>query len=99
MLRAILLGWSRESMSLIDRPEGQPIRSLAYFETVLAEVPEEPIPSSSWWQHLERCERHSRAETPTQPGRAQPDLEQAAARTEPTLTAACSESTKGETSR
>ena len=80
--RAILLGCTRKSMTLIDRPDGQPIRSLTYFEPVLAEVRQEAFPSS-YWQHvestLERCEQHWRAGTVTPPRRARPDLEQAAA--------------------
>ena len=55
-------------MSLIDRSEGQPIRSVAYFEPVLAEVRKEAFPSSHW-QHLEfnlkRCERYWRAGVPS----------------------------------
>lgn len=58
--RAILLGSVRKSLSLLDRPDGEPVRSLHYFASLLEEVRRESFPDS-YWQHLEfnlrRCER------------------------------------------
>ena len=44
MRRAILLGSVRKSMSLLDRPDGEPVRSLRYFASLLAEVRTESFP-------------------------------------------------------
>ncbi len=78
--RAILLGSVRKSMTLIGRPDGQPIRSLRYFESVLEEVRAEEFPDC-YWKHLEfnlgRCEQYWRDKPVTAPGRARPNLEQA----------------------
>ena len=75
--RAILLGSVRKSMSLLDRPGGEPVRSLRYFASLLQEVQTESFPPA-YWQHLEfnlrRCERVRQAETV---GSACPDLVQA----------------------
>ena len=78
--RAILLGSVRKSMSLLDRPGGEPVRSLRYFASLVEEVRTESFPDT-YWQHLEfnlrRCERareDRRAETP---GSACPNLAQA----------------------
>ena len=58
--RAVLLGSVRKSLSLLDRPDGEPVRSLHYFASLLEEVRRESFPDS-YWQHLEfnlrRCER------------------------------------------
>jgi AraC-like DNA-binding protein len=58
--RAILLGSVRKSMSLLDRPGGEPVRSLRYFARLVEAVRTESFPAS-YWQHLElnlrRCER------------------------------------------
>ena len=58
--RAILLGSVRKSMSLLDRPGGEPVRSLRYFASLLEEVRRESFPEA-YWEHLEfnlrRCER------------------------------------------
>lgn len=58
--RAILLGSVRKSMSLLDRPGGEPVRSLHYFAGPLEEVRRESFPAS-YWRHLEfnlrRCEK------------------------------------------
>ncbi len=81
--RAILLGCVRKSMSLIDRPAAQPVRSLRFFEALLREVERERFPDS-YWQHLEfnlgRCEDYWRHKPDTAPGRARPNLEQASSR-------------------
>ena len=86
-------------MSLIDRLEGQPIRSLEHFEPVLAEVRKEAF-SSSYWQHFEsnvkRCEQHWRARGATPPGRGRPAWEQAATAMGPTSAAADSERVRRE---
>ena len=78
--RAILLGSVRKSMTLIDRPDSEPVRRLAYFESLLEEVRSESFPVA-YWQHLEfnlgRCERYWRDKPATAPGRARPNLEQA----------------------
>ena len=78
--RAILLGSVRKSMTLIDHPDSEPVRTLRYFESLLEEVRDESLPAS-YWQHLEfnlgRCERYWRDRPATAPGRARPDLEQA----------------------
>ena len=58
--RAILLGSVRKSMSLLDRPGGEPVRSLGYFAKLLEEVCRESFPDA-YWEYLEfnlrRCER------------------------------------------
>ena len=70
----------KPTVRLLDRPGGEPVRSLRYFASLLEEVVTESFPDS-YWQHLEfnlrRCERlwqEGRAEAP---GSARPDLEQA----------------------
>ena len=59
VLRTILLGSMRKALSLIDPPGAQPVRSLRYFEPLLAEVEGERFPAA-YWQHLarrlQRCE-------------------------------------------
>ena len=78
--RAWLLGCTRKSFSLIDRPSAAPIRSLRYFVPILEEVLAEGFPAD-YWSHLqfnlERCEEHWRRHPATAPGRARPNLEQA----------------------
>ncbi len=78
--RAWLLGCVRKSMTLINHPATQPIRSLRYFVPLLQEVQQEPIPDS-YWQHLEfnleRCEDYWSLKQDTLPDRAYPFLEQA----------------------
>ncbi len=78
--RAILLGSVRKSMSLLDRPGGEPVRSLRYFASLLEEVRMESFPDS-YWQHLEfnlrRCERLWQEGPAEAVGSARPDLEQA----------------------
>ena len=78
--RAILLGSVRKSMSLLDRPGGEPVRSLRYFASLLQEVRTESFPPS-YWQHLEfnlrRCERLEQARRAQAAGNACPDLAQA----------------------
>ena len=80
--RALLLGCARKSMSLIDRPDAQPVRSLRYFEPLLREVGSESFPGG-YWKHLEynlgRCEDYWRARPATAPGRARSNSEQAGA--------------------
>ncbi len=77
--RAILLGSVRKSMSLLDRPRGEPVRSLRYFASLVEEVRTESFPDS-YWPHLEfslrRCERIQQgrqAEEPARPNLAQAD--------------------------
>ena len=78
--RAILLGSVRKSMSLLDRPGGEPVRSLRYFASLLEEVQTESFPNS-YWQHLEfnlrRCERLWQERPAGALGSARPYLEQA----------------------
>ena len=78
--RAILLGSVRKSMSLLDRPDGEPVRSLRYFARLLEEVRSESFPPS-YWQHLEfnlrRCERLEQVRRAEATGSACPDLAQA----------------------
>ena len=78
--QAILPGSVRKSMSLLDRPGGEPVRSLRYFAGPLEEARGESFPAS-YWQHLEfnlrRCERMWRQRTAAADPRARPDLEQA----------------------
>ena len=80
--RAILLGSLRKSISLLDRPGGEPVRSLCYFASLLEEVGAETFPDS-YWQHLEyslrRCERVRPERRSAAAGRACPELAQAAA--------------------
>lgn len=77
---AWLLGCTRKSFSLLDRPSAEPIRSLRYFVPVLEEVLAGDFPPD-YWSHLEfnlgRCEQHWRCNPGTAPGRARPNLEQA----------------------
>ena len=67
-------------MSLLDRPGSEPVRSLRYFASLLAEVRTESFPDS-YWQHLEfnlrRCERLWQEGPAEAAGSARPDLEQA----------------------
>jgi predicted transcriptional regulator len=78
---AWLLGCTRKSCSLIDRPSAAPIRSLRYFAPLLEEVLAENFPPH-YWTHLQfnlrRCEDHWRRNPATAPGRARPNLQQAA---------------------
>ena len=78
--RAILLGSVRKSMSLLDRPGGEPVRSLRYFAGPLEEVRTESFPPS-YWRHVEfnlrRCERLWRKRPAEGNGSAGPDLAQA----------------------
>ena len=78
--RAILLGSVRKSMSLLDQPSGEPVRSLRYFASLLAEVQSESFPES-YWQHVEfnlrRCERLEQLRRAEAAGSACPDLAQA----------------------
>ena len=78
--RALLLGCTRKSLALLGRPGGQPIRSLRYFEPLLREVEQEPIPDT-YWRHLEfnlrRCEQSWQRQPETAPGAARPNLAQA----------------------
>ena len=78
--RAILLGSVRKSMSLLDDPGGEPVRSLRYFASLLQEVRTELFPDS-YWQHLQfnlrRCERLGKERDAEAPRSACPDLEQA----------------------
>ena len=80
--RALLPGCARKSMSLVDRPDAQPARSLRYFEPLLREVGSESFPGG-YWKHLEynpgRCEDYWRARPATAPGRARSNAEQAGA--------------------
>ena len=77
--RAILLGSVRKSMSLLDRPGGEPVRSLRYFASLLQEVRTESFPPS-YWQHLEfnlrRCERLEQVRRAEAAESACPDLAQ-----------------------
>jgi len=78
--QAILLGSVRKSMSLLDRPDGEPVRSLRYFASLLEEVRTESFPAS-YWQHLEfhlrRCERTGEIRRAEAAESACPDLAQA----------------------
>ena len=78
--RAILLGSVRKSMSLLDRPGGEPVRSLRYFAGLLEEVRTESFPES-YWGHLEfnlnRCERLWRIRPVEGAASARADLAQA----------------------
>ena len=78
--RAILLGSVRKSMSLLDRPGGEPVRSLSYFAGLVEEVRTESFPAA-YWRHAEfnlrRCERHWRDRRLEQAGGACSDLAQA----------------------
>ena len=57
---AILPGSVRKSMSLLDRPGEEPIRSLRYCAGLVEEVGRDRLPTG-YWKHLainlERCER------------------------------------------
>ena len=78
--RAILLGSVRKSMSMLDRPGGEPVRSLRYFAGLLEEVRTESFPPS-YWRHVEfslrRCERMWRNRPVEGTGSARPDLARA----------------------
>lgn len=78
--RAWLLGCTRKSCSLTDRPSASPIRSLRYFAPLLDEVLTESFPPD-YWSHLQfnlgRCEEHWRRNPDTAPGSARPNLKQA----------------------
>ena len=71
--RAILLGSVRKSMTLIEHPNQQPIRSLRHSERALAEVREESFPPG-YLPHQEfnrnRCDQLRQARADTAPGRA-----------------------------
>ena len=79
--RAWLLGCTRKSFSLIDRPSAAPIRSLRYFAPLLEEVLAEDFPPD-YWAHLQInlgcCEAHWRRNPGTAPGSARSNLQQAA---------------------
>ena len=78
--RAVLLGSVLKSMTLIDRLDGDPVRALRYFESLLGKVLGESLPAS-YWRHfepnLDRCEQSWRDQPAAAPGRARPDSEQA----------------------
>lgn len=61
--RAILLGSTRKSLTLLGRPGGQPVRSLRYFEPLLREVERERFPEDYWRRQPEAA-----------PGAALPNL-------------------------
>ncbi len=67
-------------MSLLDRPDGELVRSLRYFASLLEEVRTESFPAS-YWQHLEfnlrRCERIAEVRRAEAAKGACPDLAQA----------------------
>ena len=69
--RAIILGCVRKSTKLIDHSQRQPIRSLCYFDSLVAEVREQTV-SAAYWRHLEynlgRCEQYWREWPGTGPG-------------------------------
>ena len=78
--RAILLGSVPKSMSLLDRPGGEPVRSLHYLAGLLEEVRMESFPPN-YWRHVEfnlrRCERLWRNGPVEGSGSARLDLAQA----------------------
>ena len=78
--RAILLGSVRKSMSLLDRPGGEPVRSLRYFTSLVEEVRTESFPDF-YWQHLEfhlrHCERAQEGRQAQSSASACPNLAQA----------------------
>ena len=80
MQQAILLGSVHNAMSLLDRPDGEPVRSLRYFASLLEEVQTESFPAA-YWQHLEfnlrHCLRLVQVRRAEAVGRACPDLAQA----------------------
>ena len=98
MRRAILLGSVRKSMSLLDRPGGEPVRSLRYFASLVQEVRTESFPDS-YWQHLEfnlrRCERARQERLGEVSGSACPNLAQAS----PAGAAPCPSSAAAEASK
>ena len=49
--QAILLRSVLKSMTLIDPPDGEPVRALCYFEDLLGKVLNELLPTS-YWRHL-----------------------------------------------
>ena len=67
-------------MSLLSHPDGQPVRSLHYFEPVLREVQREGFPES-YWRHLElnlgRCEDYWQRQADAGASGGRPNLEQA----------------------
>ena len=69
--RAILLRSVRKTMSWLDRPGSEPVRSLRYFASLVEEVQTESFPDS-YWPHLEfslrRCERIRQGGWPRCPG-------------------------------
>ena len=73
--RAILLGSTRKSLSLLGREGSQPIRSLKYFEPLLQEVRAERFPAE-YWRHLQRrldrCEQDLGTGTASVPQRPLP---------------------------
>ena len=100
VLRAILLGSVRKSLSLVDRPGAQPVRSLRYFEPLLAEVEGERFPAAYWQHlahHLQRCEERWQDKPAAAPGRARPEMEQAEAPASAAAPARCRAGTRGET--
>ena len=78
-METILLGTVRKSMTLIDRPDREPIRRLAYFESQLEGVLSESLPPYCW-RHLEfnlgRCEEYWRDRPAATLVRTRPELEQ-----------------------
>ena len=64
--RAILLSTARKSMASINPPDGEPIRSLAYFQSLLAEGRGESLPPPCWRHfdfYLDRWERYWREQS------------------------------------
>ena len=74
------LGSVRKSMSMLDRPGGEPVPSPRNFAGLLEEVRTESFPPS-YWRHvgfsLRRCERLWRNRPVEGTGSARPDLAQA----------------------
>ena len=78
--RAILLGRTRKSQTLLGRPGGQPVPSLRYFEPLLREVERERLPEAYCRYlefHLGRCEAYWQRQPDAAPGPARPNLAQA----------------------
>ncbi len=75
--QAILLGSVRKSLALLEDPDGEPVRSLAYFRNLLEELREHPFPLA-YGEHLERhlahCEQCWRERPELAPGSAGSDL-------------------------
>lgn len=80
--QAILLDSVGKSISLLDRPGCEPVRSLRYFASLLQEVRAETFPDS-YRQHLEyslrRCERIRPERRSAAAGRGYPELARVAA--------------------